>query len=357
MPRKLLRVSASVSTFLDVLCFLEKFPPKGKTKKDSRIVAAMEPLLNDALATRETGACSIETKDTASCSQIQGGALRARRLVEVAPVDAWCAVFLWLETVEQIKARATCLGFRSAGRMSIVGPLSIDSAHRLSRLPKLVSAGQLACLSSLSLSYLHITSLDAVMLGASATAIQSLTLKRLDSLTNEAVGAACSILGARLQSINIRECEHISDNAIVSIAGSCPEMRQFRFKARAHRSHAITDASISALVAGAPKLVALDVDGCDGLTDRSLEAIATSSRQLQCLYLRRTCSRLTERGVTAVARAVQLVECSLVSPTNFVRASVLGNVGPQSCQSTKNYVGGRSSRPQFWTTASAADAR
>lgn len=326
MPRKVVRMrQQAVSTFLDVLCFLEKFPPKGKTKKGSRIVAAMEPLLNDALAMASNCACSIEPKDRARCSHIQGRASRARRLVDVAPTDAWCAVFSWLETDEQIKARATCVGFRAAGRLSVVGPLSIDSMHRLSRLPKLVSAGRLACLSSMSFSNLDITSLNALVLGWSATAIQSLTLKRLDRLTNEAVGAACSTLGPRLQSINIRECEQISDDAIVTIAGSCPEMRQFRFKARAHRSHAITDASISALAAGAPKLVALDVDGCDGLTDRSLEAIATWCRQLHCLYLRRTCSGLTERGVTAVAEAVQLVECSLVSPTNFVSARVRGN--------------------------------
>lgn len=250
-------------------------------------------------------------------------AKRTREAVEWVASDVWCEIVSWLPTSEQLLAGATCRGFRAVGQLAIVGPLTVASDDKFEGAMRLFSVGRLRGLASLTLTNLRLASLAPVVATA-PSCLRAVTLKGLDELTDEAVGAACAAIGARLQSVNVRECRCIADETVVAVAAFCPNLRHFRFKAHESPLRQVTDNAIVALAAGAPRLVAFDVDGCAALTDVALEALAASCRDLQCLYVRKACVGLTDRGVVAVARAVRLVECSLVSPADAVVAAVAG---------------------------------
>lgn len=239
--------------------------------------------------------------------------------------DVISQVVSWLGVCEQFLFCATCSLLGSLGASSIVGPLTIDSNQKLSKILRLVDAGRLRSLASVTFSG-FLTELDAPQLlkFVDKTQLRSLTLRGMSRLGDDALAATCQALGDRLRSINICECDMISDDGIIPSVLACPEIRTFRLKASSSLSR-LTDASVAHLAKSARRLKVFDVSGCGLMTDASLEALAEYCRNMQCLYLRGNC-RFTQRGIRAIASKTprKIVECSLVSPADGVIDSLVG---------------------------------
>lgn len=226
-------------------------------------------------------------------------------------------VLQWLTAAEQRVVRAT---WRCRGAVGCSQFVEVNSEERLAQYA--VLAPRFDRLSAVSFSHLNITDLGALVDAAPWTAIRALTLKMCPRLESLAVGRAVAALGRTLECLYVRECALVGDSAVLAV-DHCDKLRDFRFKA-CPLSVGLTDAALFAL-AHRPHLTVVDIDSCTGVTDASMFKLAQDALELRKFAARGTCSSITEAGLLALAESTELVECSLVSPSDRVINTVAGS--------------------------------
>lgn len=221
--------------------------------------------------------------------------------------DVWREVYRWLTSSEQRVVRATWRCYDEVSEF-----VKVNSDERLAQF----IGFRFDRLSAVSLS--HVTDLRAL----AGTSIRALTLKLCPKLESVAVGHAVKALGRTLECLYVRECALVGDSAVLAVE-HCELLRDFRFK-NCEFSVGLTDVAIFAL-ALRPRLTVVDLDGCAGVTDASLYKLAQDAVELRKFAARGLCSGITEAGLLALAASTELVECSLVSPTDRVVDAVAGS--------------------------------
>jgi len=105
----------------------------------------------------------------------------------------------------------------------------------------------------------------------------------------QAIAAKCS----HLHTLDVDMCELLTDASLVAVGEHCPRLRVLHCGIGNGDAWIpqVTDKGVEAVARGCLALEELDVDGCEGITDAALRALARSSRNLR--FLRICCPLVT----------------------------------------------------------------
>nr|XP_010934275.1 F-box protein At3g58530 [Elaeis guineensis] len=114
-----------------------------------------------------------------------------------------------------------------------------------------------------------------------------------------------------LESLNLNGCQKISDRGIEAITNVCPNLRALSI----YWNVRITDLSIKHIAKNCKHIIDLNLSGCKNVTDQSLRLIAESYQDLEELNITR-CIKLTDGGLQQI-----LLKCSLLQSLNLYALS------------------------------------
>ncbi|KAF7818919.1 F-box protein [Senna tora] len=116
-----------------------------------------------------------------------------------------------------------------------------------------------------------------------------------------------------LQSLNLNGCQKISDKGIEAITSCCPQLKCFSI----YWNVRVTDAGLIHLVKNCKRVVDLNLSGCKNISDRSLEFVADNYSDLESLNLTR-CIKLTDAGLKQVLhKCLSLQSLNLYALSSF----------------------------------------
>jgi F-box and leucine-rich repeat protein 2/20 len=134
-----------------------------------------------------------------------------------------------------------------------------------------------------------------------------------------------------LRTIDIDDCEWITDDCLFRIAEGCPELTSFTLSrsdfptSSGHidwtnaRLEAVTNAGISRIARGCKKLTSISIIHCRRIDDTALRAIGSSCHNLREITLKTDifsmsmCLRFSNRGLIAIARGCPALESISIS--------------------------------------------
>ena len=247
------------------------------------------------------------------------------------PVDMLARSLGFLSPHATLRVLHASCAFRDAGRRALTmrSALDLSDSLHLDETGAVALCGSLCggALTTLDLSRCTKGVGDAALLAISRAMPQLRVLrlarcKRLADAGVAAVAAGC----AELTELDLELCCGLTDNALRALASG----RGFaQLKQLGMGGCGITDAGIEALAPGAAALTALDLGGCNRLTDRAARALAQLPR-LSLLSLNDV-HKLTDAGLAALANAttlrqLEIIACVRVTDSG-VRALLSGGKG------------------------------
>ena len=85
----------------------------------------------------------------------------------------------------------------------------------------------------------------------------------------------------RLMSLNLCNCQKITDDSLMRVATGCPQLTSLDLSF----CEKISDTAVAAVVTGCSRLTSLNLHGCTKITDAAAIVVATGCPQLTFLYL------------------------------------------------------------------------
>ncbi|GMP87083.1 hypothetical protein CsSME_00039614 [Camellia sinensis var. sinensis] len=135
---------------------------------------------------------------------------------------------------------------------------------------------------------------------------QDIEDKHLDIL-----GSKCSDSLQNLESLNLNGCQKISDKGIEAITTVCFNLKVFSI----YWNVRVSDIGIKHLVKNCKRIVNLNLSGCKNITDKSLQLLADNYQYLESLNLTR-CIKITDGGLCQI-----LLKCSSLQSLNLYALS------------------------------------
>jgi len=121
-----------------------------------------------------------------------------------------------------------------------------------------------------------------------------------------------------LQQINLNGCTGVTDASVKALAKNCPNLQQIYLNG----CTGVTDASVKALAENCPNLAWINFDGCTRVTDAPVKALAENCPKLQTIGLN-GCTRVTDASVKPLAeKCPNLQRIGLNGCTGVTDASV-----------------------------------
>jgi len=121
---------------------------------------------------------------------------------------------------------------------------------------------------------------------------------------------------SRLSSLKIGICMRISDEGLIHIGKSCPELRDIDL----YRSGAISDEGVIKIAQGCPMLESINLSYCTEITDLSLGALSKCAK-LNTLEIR-GCSSVLSSGLSEIATG-----CRLLAKLDIKKCFAINDVG------------------------------
>lgn len=117
----------------------------------------------------------------------------------------------------------------------------------------------------------------------------------LRPVTNSTIQEIC-VMQPRMLSLNVCECEELTDASLLCLARHCPELEALL----AHGIPGFTRVGLRALALGCPRVATLELSRCASLDDDALNAIAASLPNLKQLVVE-DCAGVTDDGLAVLA--------------------------------------------------------
>ncbi|CAL5420969.1 unnamed protein product [Camellia sinensis] len=114
-----------------------------------------------------------------------------------------------------------------------------------------------------------------------------------------------------LESLNLNGCQKISDKGIEAITTVCFNLKVFSI----YWNVRVSDIGIKHLVKNCKRIVNLNLSGCKNITDKSLQLLADNYQYLESLNLTR-CIKITDGGLCQI-----LLKCSAIQSLNLYALS------------------------------------
>ncbi|OMO68838.1 Leucine-rich repeat, cysteine-containing subtype [Corchorus olitorius] len=127
----------------------------------------------------------------------------------------------------------------------------------------------------------------------------------------EILKSKCSDSLQGLESLNLNGCQKITDKGIEAITSCCPKLKVFSI----YWNVRATDIAIKHLVKNCKYIVDLNLSGCKNLSDKSLQLVADNYPELESLNLTR-CVKITDSGLQLI-----LIKCSCLQSLNLYALS------------------------------------
>ncbi|XP_028056413.1 F-box protein At3g58530 isoform X3 [Camellia sinensis] len=121
----------------------------------------------------------------------------------------------------------------------------------------------------------------------------------------------CSDSLQNLESLNLNGCQKISDKGIEAITTVCFNLKVFSI----YWNVRVSDIGIKHLVKNCKRIVNLNLSGCKNITDKSLQLLADNYQYLESLNLTR-CIKITDGGLCQI-----LLKCSSLQSLNLYALS------------------------------------
>ncbi|KAK9065817.1 hypothetical protein SSX86_015218 [Deinandra increscens subsp. villosa] len=135
---------------------------------------------------------------------------------------------------------------------------------------------------------------------------QGIEDKHLDMLRNQFSGSL-----KNLEHLNLNGCQKISDCGIEAITKASPSLKIFSI----YWNVRVTDVGISHLVDNCKHIVDLNLSGCKGISDKSLQMISECYQHLESLDITR-CIKITDGGLQHI-----MLKCSGLQSLNLYALS------------------------------------
>ena len=117
----------------------------------------------------------------------------------------------------------------------------------------------------------------------------------LRPVTNSTIQEVC-VMQPRMVSLNVSECEELTDMALLTLAKHCPELETLIGPG----IPGFTRVGLRALALGCPRVTTLELSRCASLDDDALNAIAASLPHLKQLVVE-DCQGVTDDGSAVLA--------------------------------------------------------
>ncbi|KAG6770263.1 hypothetical protein POTOM_025939 [Populus tomentosa] len=121
----------------------------------------------------------------------------------------------------------------------------------------------------------------------------------------------CFVSLQKLESLNLNGCQKISDKGIEAITSTCSKLKVFSI----YWNVRVTDIGIKHVVENCKQIVDLNFSGCKNISDKALQLIAENYQELESLNLTR-CIKLTDGGLQQI-----LSKCSSLQSLNLYALS------------------------------------
>lgn len=186
---------------------------------------------------------------------------------------------------------------------------------------------------------INITDVSVVAIATSCRNLQSIDLQHTE-LSDDTLNALADCC-PQLTSLNISNCHHFSQDAIIAVVMSCTALqsldlfftnnvttqvldalsqycKNLEYLNLCHGEMAVCDISITNLVSKNPKLVALNLAHCHTISDEAVTAIATHCTGLQFLDLT-CCRRITDASLQVLMQhcpklsSLEVMQCPKIS--------------------------------------------
>lgn len=120
----------------------------------------------------------------------------------------------------------------------------------------------------------------------------------------------------KLEHLNLNGCQKISDKGIEAITAASPSLKILSI----YWNVRVTDVGISHLVKNCQHIVNLNLSGCKGISDKSLQMISENYQHLESLDITR-CIKITDAGLQHI-----IVKCSGLKNLNLYALSSFTDV-------------------------------
>ena len=121
-----------------------------------------------------------------------------------------------------------------------------------------------------------------------------------------------------LQSINLGDCENLTDDGILAICDGCNHLLSIDLTCCGE----ITQSGISRLAQKCPLLKSIVLNSCDGITDNCLSIVANGCQELQAIDLS-CCKSVSDAGILSLVKgcpqlkSIILIGCKSLTDTSF----------------------------------------
>lgn len=148
--------------------------------------------------------------------------------------------------------------------------------------------------------------------------VEHLNLEFLHNLLDRHLVRLSEVLHA-LKNININGCQRVTDRGVEAIARSSARSL---VSIELYWNLLLTDAAVKALSGQCPELRSVNLSGCKHITDASLFALAEGCRSVTDLNLTR-CPKITDDGLKRIAqRCNRIVDLNLYAVSTFTDKSL-----------------------------------
>nr|KAJ0187462.1 hypothetical protein LSAT_V11C900465660 [Lactuca sativa] len=151
---------------------------------------------------------------------------------------------------------------------------------------------------------------------------QDIEDKHLDILKNKFAGAL-----QHLEHLNLNVCQKISDKGIEAITAVTPSLKIFSI----YWNVRVTDVGISHLVKNCKHILELNLSGCKGISDKSLQMVGDNYQHLELLDITR-CIKITDGGLQHIMakcsglKSLNLYALSSFTDEAYKKLSLLSNL-------------------------------
>ena len=121
-----------------------------------------------------------------------------------------------------------------------------------------------------------------------------------------------------LRSITLSECQSVANDSLSCIAEECPELTSFYIS----KCKKVTDDGISYVAEGCRKLEKWWIVKCDKLTNASLIAVSTGCPDLRHMTIS-DCRHISDEGVTSMALRCSHLQCLSLTSIGITDASLV----------------------------------